>query len=162
LGISAGVLAGMALSSRPSWYNRLKWMAAALAWAGIAAWFVPTVHGVSLWSAYRQVKELHALPAGAVAEYKRGAPARQLVVEEFPSLASDLRTAKRGWLRRTVDQAIEKADQVIDKDPQTAFANLLRLKTELERLEHYDSVQKELESARLRAMLASARDVQQP
>jgi hypothetical protein len=161
LGASIGVLAGMAFNRRRSWYSRLTWMAASLGFAGIAAWFVPTVHGVSLWSAYRQVEELRALPAGDLAEYQRGTPARRLLVEEFPSLAADVSAAQQAWLRRTVDEAIENADRQLEKDPQTAFANLLRLNTELARLDHYTTVQKELEAARLRAMQATAKVVQQ-
>lgn len=160
LGASAGLFAVVAFNQRRSWYTRLRGMAASLALAGIAAWFVPTLHGVSLWLAYRQVEELRALPAGDVAEYQRGAAARQLLVKEFPSFASEIEAAKQAWLRRTVDEAIENTDRQLENDPQTAFANLHRLNTELARLEHYASVRNELEAARSRAMQASAKVVQ--
>jgi hypothetical protein len=161
LGLSGGMFVAMSVpSSRRSWYKRLKGMMIALALAGISLWFVPTVHGVSLWSSYRQIEDLRTLPAGDVAAYQSGAAARKLLVEEFPSFASDLSAAKQAWLRQTVDVAIENADRQLDKDPQAAFAHLHRLNEELARLEHYALVQRELESARGRAMQACAKMVQ--
>jgi hypothetical protein len=160
IGASAGFLVAMALNGRRNWYTRLAWMAGALAFAGAAAWFVPTVNGVSLWSAYRQVEAIRNLPAGDLAAYRRGAEARQLLVEEFPSLAADISAAKQAWLRRTVDEAIESADKQLESDPHAAFVNLHRLNMELARLEHYDSVKKELESARRRAMQVCAKLVE--
>ncbi|MGH7221919.1 MAG: hypothetical protein ACRELF_01695, partial [Gemmataceae bacterium] len=154
LGASAGLLCGMAFNRRRDWYSRLNWMAAALALAGIALWFVPTVHGVNLWSAYRQVEALRALPAGDVAEYQRGAPGRRILVQEFPSFVADINAAEQAWLRRTVDDAIESADRRLETDPHAALAALHRLNTELAPLQHYTSVRKELESARARAVQA--------
>jgi hypothetical protein len=154
LGVSAAVLLGMAMSRRRSWYARLTWMALALALAGITAWFVPTLRGVNLWSAYRQIEALRAVPAGDVAEYQRGAPARRILVQEFPSFAPDVSAAEQSWLRRTVDEAIENADRQLENDPHAALADLHRLNEELARLEHYALVQKELESARRRALQA--------
>jgi hypothetical protein len=113
-----------------------------------------------LWSAYRQVEALRNLPAGDLARYQRGAEARQLLVEEFPSFAPDIDAAKQAWIHRTVDEAIENADRQLESDPHAAFANLHRLNTELARLEYYASVQKELESARRRAMQVCAKVVQ--
>jgi hypothetical protein len=159
LGASGGLLVGMALNRRRGWQVRLTWMAAALTLAGMAAWFVPTIHGVNLWSAYREVEALRALPAGNVAEYERGVPARRVVVQEFPSFGPDVNAAEQAWLRRTVDEAIESADRQLDTDPHAALANLHRLNTELAPLEHYASVRKELESARARAMQACAKVV---
>ncbi len=63
LGASAALLVGVSLSRRRSWRARLTGTALALALAGFAVWFVPTMRGVSLWSSYRQVEELRS-PAG--------------------------------------------------------------------------------------------------
>jgi hypothetical protein len=161
LGLSGGMFVAMSFASpRRNWYRRLRGMAIALTLAGITLWFIPTVHGVSLWSAYRQVEELRALPAGDIAGYQSRTARCRLLIEEFPSFASDIRAAKQAWLRRTVDEAIENADRQLETDPHAAFAHLHRLNTELARLEHYPSVQKELESARGRAMQACAKEVQ--
>lgn len=154
LGASAGIFVGMAVNHRRGWHRRLRGMAIALALAGIALWFVPTLRGVNLWSAYRQIEALRGLPAGAVAEYQRGAAARRTLVEEFPSFAANLRAAEQAWLRRTVDEAINKADRQLDNDPDTALAQLHQLDEQLAPLEHYASVRKELEAARRRMVQA--------
>ncbi|HTU18573.1 MAG TPA: hypothetical protein VMG10_10980 [Gemmataceae bacterium] len=160
LGASAGLFAGMAFHHpRRSWQTRLRGMASALALAGIALWFVPTIHGVSLWSAYRQVEKLRILPAGDVAAYQRGAAARRTVVEDFPSFAPDVSAAEQAWVRRTVNEAIENADRQSKNDPHAALAHLQQLEKDLSRLEHYASVRKELESARRRTLEACAKAV---
>lgn len=146
---------------RRDWYTRLSWMAAGLALAGVSAWFVPTMRGVNLWSAYRQMEELRALPAGDVASYQREAAARRTLVEEFPSFSADMKAAEQAWLRRTVDEAIESSDRKLDKDPDTALAHLHRLDKDLSQLENYSSVRKDLESARRRAVQACAKKVAQ-
>jgi hypothetical protein len=162
LGISAGVLAGMAFSRRRSWYTRLRWMAAALALAGIALWFVPTTHGVTLWSAYGRIEELRNLPAGDVADYRQGEEARKTLVREFPFFAADVRGAEQTWLRRTVEKAIEKSDRQLDKDPDAALTYLHQLDQELSRMEHYALVRKDMESARRRAVQSCLKVAQQP
>ncbi|MGH7227092.1 MAG: hypothetical protein ACRELF_28070 [Gemmataceae bacterium] len=151
---SAVVLAGMAFNCRRDWHKRLTWMAASLAFAGIAAWFVPTAQGVNLWSAYRQVEVLRSLPVGAVAEYQSGVEARRLVVKEFPSFGPDIRAAERDWLRRTVEDAVERADRRATTDPQQALVDLHRLDDALAKWEHYALVAKELEMAKKRALQA--------
>ncbi len=161
LGASAGLLAGVSLSRRRSWRARLTGTALALALAGFAVWFVPTLRGVSLWSAYRQVEELRVLPAGAVAEYRRGAPDRRVLVEEFPTFAVDVNAAEQAWLRRTVDEAIENADRHMEKDPHKALADLHQLNEALTQLERYSSVRDELKAARRRALRACLKVVQQ-
>jgi hypothetical protein len=147
-----------------SWYTRMKGMLIALALAGIALWFVPTIHGVSLWSAYRQIEKLRALPPGDVAGYQRGAPARQTLVADFPSFAAEVRAAEQSWFRRTVDEAIENADRRLAKDPDAVLARLHRLDKVLSLVEpkHYDLVRKDLESARRRAVQACVKVAQQP
>jgi len=155
-------LVGFALSGRYSWHTRLTGMVIALALAGFALWFVPTGHGVSLWSAYRRIEELRALPAGDVAGYQHGAVARRRLVREFPSLAPDVSEAEQAWLRRTVAAAIEDSDRRLDKDPDAALAQLHQLYKDLSRLEHYASVRKDLESARRRAVQACLKVAQQP
>jgi hypothetical protein len=152
--ISAGIFAQMAFVLRLGWYQRLGGMAIALALAGISLWFVPTINGVSLCSAYRQVEELRALPAGDVAAYQGGAAARRALVEDFPAFAADVRAGEQAWLHRTVDEAIENADRQLKNDPDAALARLHQLDQDLSRLEHYASVQKDLESARRRAVQA--------
>jgi len=159
LGASAGLFIGMAFNSRRGWYNRLTWMAGALALAGIAAWFVPTVHGVNLWSAYRQVEALRTLPAGDVAAFQRGAATRRTVAEDFSSFAPDLTAAEQAWLRRTVDEAIECSDHQLETDPHAALADLQRLDAELAQLEGYALVQNELKTARARAVQACVKRV---
>jgi hypothetical protein len=161
LGVSAGIFVGMALNNRRDWYTRLTWMAAALALAGLALWFVPTALGVNLWSAYRQVERLRDLPAGDVAAYQRGVSERRILVAEFPSFAGDVSAAEKGWFRRTVDEAIEAADRQLKNDPDAALAHLHQLDQDLSRLEHYATVQKELESARRRAVQACLKVGQQ-
>ena len=154
LAIATGFILGISVLHRRSWYVRLGGIASGLALAGLAGWVVPTVRGVSLWSAYRQVDELRALPAGDVAGYVNGAAARKELVSEFPTFAEDVTAAEQGWLRRTVDAAIEDADQKLETDPDKAVAELHQLNTALARLEHYTLVQKELEAARQRALRA--------
>jgi len=154
LGTSAGIFLGMVFHGRRSWYKRLRGMAIALALAGIALWLVPTTQGVSLWSAYRYIEELRALPAGDVAGYQRGAAGRRTLVEDFPSFAAEVSAAEQAWFRRTVDEAVENADQQMKNDPETALAYLQQLDQDLSRLEHYALVRKDLESARRRAAQA--------
>ncbi len=161
--VAATLLAVMAFDPSRSWSKRRAWMVAANAFAGIALWFVPTMHGVNLWSAYRQIEELRALPAGTVAEYQRGAAVRRTLMEDFPSFAADVKAAEQAWLRRTVDEAIENADRQLDTDPGAALAHLRQLDKELSsELKHYASVRKELESAHRRAVQACVKVVQQP
>jgi hypothetical protein len=155
LAVAAGFTLGISVFHRRSWYARLVWIAGGLALAGLAGWFVPTVRGVSLWSAYRQVAELHALPAGDVSGYVNGAAARKELVSEFPTFAEDVTAAEQGWLRRTADAAIEDADRTLETDPHKALANLQQLNTTLAPLEHYALVRKELEAARQRALRAA-------
>lgn len=150
LGASAGTIAGLALSRRRGWHERLLWMAAALAFAGVAAWFVPTLEGVNLWSGYRQIEELRALPAGDVGAFQRGATERRKLVEAFPAFASDVRSAELAWVRRTVDEGIENADRQMEKDPRAALAALRRLNDEMMRSGHYPAVQAELATAQRR------------
>lgn len=154
LNICAVLLGGILLFGRQGGRVRLSWMMLVLALAGMALWFVPTIHGVNLWSAYRQIEELNVLPAGDVAAYQRGAAARRTLVEDFPSFAADVKAAEQAWLRRTVDEAIESADRQLAKDPDAALAQLHQLDKELSGLEHYGSVRKELASARRRAVQA--------
>lgn len=157
LGASAALLVVMAFNRRRSWYTRLTGMATALALAGIAAWFVPTVRGVNLWSAYRQVEALRLLPAGEVAEYQRGAAARRILVEEFPSFTSDVSAAEQAWIRRTVDEAVDSADRRLETEPHIVLADLQRLDAALASLEHYAPLKHELEAARRRAVQACAK-----
>ncbi len=163
LNVCALLLGGIVLYHRQRGRIGLSWIAIVLAFAGIALWFVPTMHGVNLWSAYRQIEELRALPAGAVAEYQRGAAARRTLMEDFPSFAADVKAAEQAWLRRTVDEAIENADRQLDTDPGAALAHLRQLDKELSsELKYYASVRKELESAHRRAVQACVKVVQQP
>jgi hypothetical protein len=155
LAIAAGFILGISVLHRRNWYVRLGGIASGLALAGLAGWFVPTVRGVSLWSAYRQVDELRALPAGDVAGYVNGTAARKELVSEFPTFAEDVTAAEQAWLRRTADAAIEDADRKLETDPDKALANLQQLNTALARLEHYALVRKELEAAQQRALRAA-------
>lgn len=157
LGASAAILAGMAFHPRRSWYSRLTGMTIALALAAIAAWFVPTLHGINLWSAYRQVEALHVLPPGDIAEFQRSAAARRLLVQDFPAFAPEVQDAELAWLRRTVDEAIENADRQLEADPHRALTALQQLKAELAPLEQYSSVRDQLEAARRRAVDACAK-----
>ncbi len=152
--VAAGFTIGVSVLHRRGWYVRLGWMAAGLALAGLAGWFVPTTRGVSLWSAYRQVKDLRALPAGDVASYVNGAAARKKMVSEFPTFAEDVAASEQAWLRRTVDTAIEDADQILETDPHKALADLHRLDEALTPLEPYAPLRKEMEAARQRALRA--------
>src|SRR5579884_146351 len=154
LNICAALLGGIVLYHRQGGHARLIWMVIVLALAGIALWFVPTIHGVNLWSAYRQVEELRALSPGDVAAYQRGAMARRTLVEDFPSFAADVKAAEQAWLRRTVDEAIENADRQLDKDPDAVLVGLHQLDKQLSQLEYYGLVRKDLESARRRAVQA--------
>ena len=154
--VAVGFIVGFSLPSERGWHVRLGWMTAGLALAGLSAWFVPTLRGVSLWSAYQQVEELRALPAGDMAEYQRGAAARRILVEEFPTFAPDVSAAEADWLRRTVDEAIENADRQLENDPHAALADLHRLNKELERLDQYASVRNELQAVQRRAAQACA------
>jgi len=152
LAVAIGFTIGLWVAHRHSWYARLGWMAGGLALAGLAGWFVPTIGGVNLWSAYRQVNELHDLPAGDVAGYVRGVEGRRELVSEFPTFAADVTAAERAWFRRTIDEAIEEADGQMETDPHKALAALRQLNAELARLEHYPLVRSELEAARRRAL----------
>jgi hypothetical protein len=160
LALAVGFSVGISTTTQRLWHARLGWMVAGLAFAGLAAWFVPTLNGVSLWSAYRQVEELRTLPAGDVAAYQGGAAQRRRLVEEFPSFVSDLRSADLAWLRRTVDAAIESADRQLENDPHAAFAELRQLNNELAALENFSSVRDELQAAQRRALQACAKAIQ--
>ncbi len=165
LNICALLVGGIVLYHRQGGRARLSWMAVVLALAGIALWFVPTIHGVSLWSAYRQIEELRVLPAGDIAAYQRSAAARRTLVEDFSSFAADVKAAEKAWFRRTADEAIENADRKLAHDPDAALAHLQQLNNELKALsqpEHYDLVRKDLESARRRAVQACLKVAQQP
>jgi hypothetical protein len=153
--VGVGFTIGISRLYQRAWFVRLGWMAAALALAGLAGWFVPTTSGVNLWSAYQRVDELRALPAGDVAGYVRGAPARKEMTAEFPTFTEDVRTTEQAWFRRTVDAAIEEADRQLATDPDKALMALHQLDTQLSSLEHYALVRGELESARQRAVQAS-------
>jgi hypothetical protein len=155
LAVATGLTLGVSVARRRSWYIRLGWIAVGLAFAGLAGWFVPTAGGISLWSAYRQVDELNALPAGDVAAFVRGVPDRKEVVAEFPSFAEDIAAAEQAWVRRSVDGGVEDADRQIDIDPAKALTNLHQLNAELSRTEHYALVRGDLEAARRRALQAS-------
>lgn len=157
LAVAFGFTTGISIAHRRSWYTRLGWMATGLALACLAGWFVPTMQGVSLWSAYRQVSELDALPAGDIAGYTNGAASRKELVSEFPTFAEDVAAAEHAWLRRTVDAAIENADRRLETHPHKALADLQKLNESLSRLEHYPLVQKELEAARRRVLQATAK-----
>lgn len=152
--VGAGFLVAFSLPSERGWYVRLGWLAAGLALAAVSAWFVPTLHGISLWSAYERVEELRALPAGDIDEYRRGEPARRMLVEAFPSFASDVSAAEVAWIRRTVDEAIENADRQLEVDPHAALSVLHRLNAELSRSDEYVSVRNELQAAEQRAARA--------
>lgn len=149
LAVTVGFTFALAPAAQRTWSTRLGWMATGLALAGMSAWFVPTLSGTNLWSAYRQVEELRTLPAGAIAEYQRGAADRGILVEEFPSFAPDVRAAELAWLRRTVDEAIENAERRADLDPRGALAELQQLNQEL-RWEQFVSVRDELQAAQQR------------
>lgn len=160
LGLSGGLFAAMAFPNpHRNWYARLRGMAMSLALAGIALWFVPTVHGINLWSAYRQVEALRSLPAGNIAEYQRGRAARRTLVEEYPSFAVDVSAAEQSWLRRTVEEAIEKADRQLKTDAHAALAYLQKLDKELSQVQYYASVRKDLDNARRRVLQACAKAV---
>lgn len=154
LAAAAGFICGISLARRRTWFVRLGWMAGGLALAALAGWFVPTTRGVNLWSAYQQVDELRALPAGDVSAYKRGGPYRKQVVSEFPTFAEDIAAAERGWLRRTVDAAIEDADRKMPNHPGVALADLHQWSKELSQLDHYGIVKDDLEAAQKRVLEA--------
>jgi hypothetical protein len=154
LAVAAGAIASISVARRRNGYVRLGWMAAGLAGAALAAWFVPTVHGVSLWSAYRQMDELHALPLGDVAAFRDGAAMRRTMVEDYPAFAAEVRATEQDWLRRTVEDAVETADRRLTKDPHQALVDLHGLNDELAQLEDYPLVQKDLEAACGRALQA--------
>jgi hypothetical protein len=135
-------------------------MALALAVASLAAWFVPTTSGVSLWSAYQQVDELNRLPAGDLGGFQRGASVRKDVIDAFPSFATDMTAAEQAWMRRTADDLIKQTDRKLTEDPHKALADLHRLTKELESLKGYDLVKKDLEATRGRAVQACLRIVQ--
>lgn len=152
--VGAGFIVAFSLPSERGWHVRLGWLAAGLALAALSAWFVPTLHGISLWSAYARVEELRTLPLGDMDEYRRDAPARRMLVEAFPSFASDVSAAELAWVRRTVDEAIENADRRLEVDPHTALSDLHRVNAELSRLDQYVSVRNELQAAEQRAAQA--------
>jgi len=152
LAVAVGCTIGLWVAHRRGWYTRLGWIAVGLALAGVAGWFVPTTGGVTLWSAYRQMDELSALPASDVPGYVRGAQQRRQLVAEFPTFADDVTSAENAWFRRTVDAAIEDADRQLETDPHKALAALRQLSRELAKLPHYALVQDELEAARRRAL----------
>jgi hypothetical protein len=161
MAVAAGFTIGISAARRRSWYVRLGWMAGGLALASLAGWFVPTFGGVSLWSAYGHVEELNTLPAGDVAGFVQGIPARKEVLSEFPTFAEEVAAAEQAWVRRTVDTAIEDADRQIETDPHKALSGLHQLDAQLAKVEHYSLVRGDLEAARRRALqacLKAARD----
>jgi hypothetical protein len=154
LAVGAGFTVGISVARRQGWSVRLGWMAAGLALAGLSGWFVPTTGGVNLWSAYRQMDELRALPAGDVAGYLRGAAERKQIVAEFPAFAEDVTEAESAWVRRTADAAIEKADRLLETDAHAALGDLVSVNAALSPLEHYPKVRTDMESALRRARQA--------
>ncbi len=82
------------------------------------------------------------------------------MIHEFRTFAEDVAAAEQGWLRRTVDAAIENADRQLETDPHKALAGLHQLNTDLVALEYYARVRGELESARRRALQASLKAAQ--
>lgn len=150
LAVTVSFTFGLAPASPRTWASRLTWMATGLALAGLSAWFVPTLRGVNLWSAYRQVEELRTLPAGEIAEYQRGAVDRRILIAEFPSFTSDIRAAETAWLRRTVDEVIENAERQADRDPQAALATLQRWNEDLKNSDQFSSVREDLQTAQQR------------
>jgi hypothetical protein len=152
--VGVGFIVAFSLPSERGWHVRLGWLTAGLTVAALSAWFVPTLHGVSLWSAYAQVEELRTLPVGDMDEYRRGEPARRMLVEAFPSFASDVSAAELAWVRRTVDEAVENADRQLEVDPYAALSDLHRVNAEMARLDQYVSVRNELQAAEQRATQA--------
>lgn len=158
LSASAILFAGTTFLNRYlSWSRHLTLMVCVLAFAGFVGWFVPSGHGINLWTAYRQIEELRTLPPGDVAAYQRAAVDRRTLVRDFPSFAADVSEAEHAWLRRTVDEVIDSADRQLAKDPDAVLLRLQQLDKELSQLDHYPSVRKDLESARRRAVRACAR-----
>ncbi len=149
--VFVGFSFGLSPSAEKSWHVRLRWMTCGLALAGLSAWFVPTLSGINLWSAYRQVEDLREMQPGEVDEFLRGAADRHRLVEAFPSFAAEVKSGEAAWLRRTVDEAISSADLRLDTLPCTAATDLQKLSAELKGLDHFDAVRDELQSAIQRA-----------
>jgi hypothetical protein len=154
LALGVGFSVGISLARRRAWFVRLGWLAVGLTLAALAGWFVPTTEGVSLWSAYAQLRELRNLPPGDLSAYLREAPARKRLVESFPAFTEDVLAGERAWLRRTVDEVIERGDQLLEADPQRASLHLQAAASRLSKGEHFILVQSELQAARRRAFRA--------
>jgi hypothetical protein len=152
IGLSAGVALLLAPATR--WGVRLAWVLGGLAVAALAWWFVPTSSGVSLFRAHRYLATLESLPAGEVAEYVRDRPLRKALVRGFPLLEPEVAAAEKRWLQRTVDAAIEEADEGRDSDPAQASMDLRELALQLSPLEHFHIIVEPLREARLRAFRA--------
>ncbi len=155
--IFIGFFFGLWPNANRAWHARLRWMTAGLALAGVSAWFVPTLSGVNLWSAYRQVDELRTMQPGEVDEFLRSAADRHLLVQAFPSFALEVKSGEMAWLRRTVDEAISSADLRLDTRPRAAASDLQQLNVQLRGLEQFGTVRDELQSAIQRAERACAK-----
>jgi hypothetical protein len=149
--VGAGWGVSVSLARRRPMPVRLGWIGAGVLAALAVRWFVPTVHGVSLWEAGGLAAETEAIPAGDVVGYTAGARHRKAAVSDY---AGEIKAADRAWMRRTADAAIASSRERIERDPAQASHDLHLLAGSLERLDHWAEVRDDLRAVRRKALHA--------
>jgi hypothetical protein len=154
LAVGLGSAAGLSLARNRRWAVRLGWFGGGLVVAGLVWLFVPTTGGINLWSAYRGLDELRALPPREFTRYVDGGAQREELVREFPTFADDVRAAEREWARRSADEAVREAEGLLAGDPDQASAGLQQAAVLLGWAGHHAVAQTQLQDARRKAVLA--------
>lgn len=125
-----GPLVGLSLLHRSSWYVRLGLLTVGVA-GGVACWyFVPTLGGLSLWSAQEMLARLERLPAGDPEAYRATESDRALLRQEFPAWKADIARVEMRLMQNSINQLIAEADRLRQTDAEAALRKL----SELEKL----------------------------
>jgi hypothetical protein len=105
--LAVGLGVGLVLARSRRWRSGLVCAAVGVAAASVGWVFVPTTHGLSLWTAHgeadRLAAELAALPPTDFHAYDREVEARTRLVQTFPSFQAQIKDAESGWGKRSLD-----------------------------------------------------------
>jgi hypothetical protein len=153
LAVWLGSAAGLSLARKKGWLIRLGCIGGGLVVAGLVWLFVPTTGGINLWSAYRELADLQALPTGEFGRYGAGMARREEMVREFPTLEGDVRAAEGEWARRSADEAVREAEGLLEGDPDRASAVLRQAEARLSAAGHHAVARARLQDVRRKAVL---------
>jgi hypothetical protein len=154
LAVGLGSAAVLSLARNKGWFIRLGCFGVGLVVAGLVWLYVPTTGGINLWSAYRELGDLRALPAGDATRYVDSKARRQELVQEFATFRDDVEAAEQEWGRRTAEAAVREAEGLLERDPDQASAGLRQAAALLSRTGHHPVAQAQLQDARRQAVLA--------